>query len=157
MIDSDLPSLGYSFGNGPRFRVELANIVNEALADASGGKRQILTTVLTAANTALNPSRDTTAPTVSSRVGLGNEVTITYSEGLDPYSAPAPTTFVTNPARTITGVRVKGAQVIVTYAGAPLANSNTIAYTQPGATAVRLRDQGGNLAASFTAAAITVA
>lgn len=102
--------------------------------------------------------RDVTAPTVSSRTQAvgANTVVITTSEPLDPRILPDLTSFVTAPVRTITGVEIVGTQVRVTYSGASLANGNTIAYTQPSG-ANKLQDPSGNLLASFTAAAITVA
>lgn len=102
--------------------------------------------------------RDLTAPTVSTRTQPtgGLTVTLTTSEPLDPRIIPPTTSFVTNPVRTIEKVKIDGNKLLVTYSGASLANTNTIAYTQPGG-ANKLQDLGGNLLATFAAAAITVA
>lgn len=110
----------------------------------------------TACATAIASLRDLVAPTVVSRTQPtgGLTITITTSEGLDPSVIPATTAFVTNPVRTITAVEVQGTKLLVTYSGASLINSNTIAYTQPGTNA--LRDPAGNLLASFGATAIVV-
>lgn len=112
----------------------------------------------TACATAIASLRDLVLPTVSSRTqptGV-NRVTITTSEGLDPRIIPPLTSFVTVPARTITAIEIVGNTILIDYDGVALVNANTIAYTQPGG-ANKLQDPGGNLLATFAAAAITVA
>lgn len=127
---------------------------------SAGGKTSganALYTFFTACATAVSSLRDVTAPTVVSitqPVG-GKTITITLSEGVRPDIIPALASFVTSPGRTITGIEVVGNTVLVTYAGASLANGNTIAYTAPGTN--DLQDAGGNILATFAASAITVA
>ena len=155
-----LPDVFRELNCGPRLRVAVAMAVDEALADASGGKRQLLTTLFTACNTALNAGRDSTAPAISARQNLAgvNVVRVTFNDALDPYAVPDPAAFAITPVRAITAVRVQGNYVDLVYSGAKLLSGDTpqVAYTQPAATAVRLRDKGGNLAATAAAAAVTV-
>lgn len=120
-----------------------------------------LFTLLSAAAAALVAAKnDTTAPTVSTRTQTFTDkvIVITYDGELHPSFVPATTDFaITSPARTVTGVDVVGSTVRVTYSGALLvtADSPEIAYTQN--TSAGHRDWGNNLAATFAAAAVTVA
>jgi hypothetical protein len=156
-----LPSPGI-LSMGIRLRTEAAKAISavEIFSDRSGGTSGSATqlhTFFTACATAIASLRDTTAPTVVSRTQAtgANRIVITTSEGLDPRIIPPLTSFVTSPARTITGVTIEGTRVLVDYTGASLANGNTIAYTQPTGLN-KLQDPGGNLLATFTAAAIVV-
>lgn len=120
-----------------------------------------LFTLLTAGAAALATAKaDTTAPAVSSRTqafGVA-KIVITYDGELHPSFVPVATDFaITSPARTVTAADVVGATVVVSYSGDVLvtADSPEIAYTQN--TSVGHRDWGNNLAATFAAAAVTVA
>lgn len=161
MKPSDLPRAAV-LALGEQMRTLGAKAVDEALADAQrrGGtspKATRLHVLATAIATAVASVRDTTAPTVVSRTQPSgvNLITITYNEELDASWVPPTTAFVTNPVRTITGVEVVGRTVRVSYSGAALVNTNTVAYTQSATQGHR--DLAGNLAATFAAAAITVA
>lgn len=157
LLSPGVLSMGY------RLRTEAAKAISsvEIFAGRNGGVSQsatVLHAFFTDCASKIAGLRDTTAPTVSARnqaVGA-NVVVLTTSEPLDPRILPDLTSFVTAPARTITGVEIVGNKVNVTYSGASLANGNTIAYTQPSG-ANKLQDPAGNLLASFTAAAIVVA
>lgn len=157
----NLPSPG-QLANGINLRSEAAKAISfiETIAPKQGGTMGTATylhTFFTACASAIASFRDLVLPTVTARtqpVG-SNVITLTTSEGLEPTILPALSSFVTAPVRTITAVEVQGFKVLVTYSGASLANGNTIAYTAPGTNA--LRDEGGNLLASFAATAIVVA
>ena len=70
-------------------------------------------------------------------------------------SFPAGSAFaVTGQARTVTNVTVDGPYVFLDLDTPLAAGAVSVAYTQPGST-TNLRDVGGNLLASFTAAAVT--
>lgn len=161
MKPSDLPRARV-LAVGEKLRVALADAVNEATLDATrrGGtspKATLLHALLTSVTTAVASLRDTTAPAVASRTqptGV-NRITITYNEQLDPSWVPPASAFATNPVRTITRVSVDNRSVVLEYSGAALVNSNTVAYTQNANEGHR--DLGGNKAATFAAAAITVA
>ena len=148
---------------GIRLRTEAAKAISAveifaAKAGGTSGSATVLYNFFTDCATKLATLRDTVAPTVSTRTQPtgGNTITLTMSEPLDARIIPDLTSFVTAPVRTITGVAIDGTKVLVTYSGVSLANGNTIAYTQPGG-ANKLQDSGGNLVATFAAAAITVA
>lgn len=147
---------------GEQLRILGAKAIDEAVADAArrGGvspKATRLHVLATAIATAVASLRDTTAPAVTSRTQPAgvNRVAILHGEQLDPDFVPPTTAFVTNPVRTITRVYIDNRTVFVEYSGAALTNSNTIAYTQD--TTNGHRDLAGNRAATFAAAAITVA
>ena len=158
----NLPSPGM-LSMGIRLQTEAAKAISSveifsARAGGTSGSATRLHAFFTACATAIASLRDLAVPTVVSRtqpVGA-NVITIITSEGLDPRIHCDLTNFVTNPVRTITDVDIQGTKLLVSYSGASLANTNTIAYTQP-AGANKLQDMGGNLLASFAAAAITVA
>ena len=157
-----LPTPGMlSMGISLRTEASKAISAVEIFAGRNGGTSGAATqlhTFFTACATAIAALRDLTAPTVSSRTGATgiNRVTITTSEPLDPRIIPPFTSFVTAPVRTITNVTIVGNTILVDYDGVALVNTNTIAYTQPGGLN-KLQDAGGNLLATFAAAAITVA
>lgn len=162
MKPSDLPRARV-LNVGEKLRTLIADAINEAELDAArraGGlspKATLLHTLLTAGATAIESKRDTTAPTVSSRTQPSgvNRITITYNEQLDPSWVPPASAFATNPVRTITGVSIDNRSVVLEYSGAALVNTNTVAYTQSATEGHR--DLGGTKAATFAAAAITVA
>lgn len=112
-----------------------------------------------AAKALAGTTADAVAPAVSTRTQTFTEkvIVITYAEALDSVVPPVSAFAITDPARTVTGVEVVGSTVRVSYSGALLvtADAPLIAYTQPSFN--QLRDQSGNLAASFAAAAVTVA
>ena len=114
----------------------------------------------TACATAVAALRDLVVPTIASRTAPATgatEVTLTYSEGLDPNFIPPTSAFVFSPVKTVSAVRVEGTKVILSLTTA-VANGNTVAYTQPvAAGTLKLRDPAGNEPVSFTAAAIVVA
>lgn len=135
------------------------SMVEVTAGKTPGGKTSganLLHTFFTACATAVAGLRDVTAPTVVSITQpLGvNTITITLSEGLRPDIIPALTSFVTSPARTITGISVVGVTVVITYSGVALTNGQTIAYTAPGTN--DLQDPAGNILATFAATAIVV-
>lgn len=158
----NLPSPGH-LSNAIYLRTAAAKAISniEVVAGKTpGGKvstANSLHTFFTACATAVNGMRDTVLPTATAfnQTAGANVIRITTSEGLRPDIIPALTSFVTSPARTITGVEVAGNQLRVSYSGASLANGNTIAYTQPAVN--RLQDPAGNELASITATAIVVA
>lgn len=165
MKPSDLPRVKPLGVLGERIRQLLRDAVDECLIDATrkGGttpKATRLTALMTAVNTAIASVRDTTAPAISTRTqafGVA-EIALLYGEQLDADFVPVAADFViSSPTRTVTGVRIDNRTVYVAYSGTVLVTSDTpdIAYTQ-NATAGH-RDAAGNLAASFTAAAVTVA
>lgn len=100
---------------------------------------------------------DTTAPTPASAAvsnGTPTIVTLTASEALDPNNTPAASAFTVS-GHTVTSVAVAGMTVNLTVSAA-FANgeaARTLSYVQPGSAA--LRDQAGNLMASFSSLAVT--
>lgn len=103
---------------------------------------------------------DVVAPTVSTRTQAFTEkvIVLTYNGALHPSFVPPVGAFaITSPTRTVTAVDVVGSTVRITYSGTLLvtADSPDIAYTQDVASGHR--DLAGNLAATFAAAAVTVA
>lgn len=154
---ASVPSLGREFA----FAEQLRTLIAKALAEAAGkpDKSQRLHTFLTA-SIALIGTRDTAAPTVSTRThdATKNCILINCNEGLDPYQVPPASAFAIAPARTVVGVKVEGRTIHVEYSGVRLtaANSPTVAYTQPSLPAARVADAAGNLLATAAAAAVTV-
>ena len=165
MKPSELP-IARDVRRGESLRTYIADAVSEVQVDAArrGGVTVAsaqLHAMLTAGAAAIAALRDLVVPTVSTRLqAFGvSTIVLTYSKPLDPAFVPPTSAFaITDPSRTVTAVRVVGRTVEVGYSGATLvaADAPLIAYTQPTAN-LRLRDQAGNLAASFTAAAVTVA
>ena len=157
-----LPSPGM-LSMGIRLQTEAAKAISsvEIFAARNGGTSGTATRLhafFTACATAIASLCDLTAPTVTARnqTAGSNVIRMTTSEPLDPRIIPDLTSMVTSPARTITRIYIEGTVLNVEYSGAPLANGNTIAYTQPSG-ANKLQDNGGNLLASFAAQTITVA
>lgn len=165
MKPSELP-IARDVRRGEALRTLIADAVSEVQVDASkrGGVTVAsaqLHAMLTAGATAIASLRDLVAPAISTRTQAfgAAKIVLTYGKPLDPAFVPPTSAFaITDPNRTVTGVAVVGRTVEVSYSGVVLvtADAPLIAYTQPTAD-LRLRDQAGNLAASFTAAAVTVA
>lgn len=164
MRQESLPSPGI-IGNGYTLQALVAKVISQVEIDAGlrgSGKSthaKPLSDFFTAAVTALASFLDATAPTVVSRTVASaskNVIRILYSEGLDPKFVPAPAAFaIATPAKTISKVEVDGPYVLLTVTVPFVAgDAPTVAYTQPGATS-NLRDIAGNLAASYTATAIS--
>lgn len=153
--------------NGIALRREAAKAISQVeiytgkIGGANNDKATLLSAFFTdcATKALAGTTADAAAPTVSSRTQTFTErvIVITYSEPLDSVVPPVSAFAITDPARTVTGVEVVGSTVRVSYSGALLvtADAPLIAYTQPSFN--QLRDQSGNLAASFSAAAVTVA
>ena len=99
---------------------------------------------------------ETTVPAVAAKsIGAANpkRIVLTYDEGLDPKSVPAVTDFaITTQAKAVTKVTIDGPFVYLDVATPFVAGAVNVAYTQG---AIKLKDVSGNLAASFTAAAVT--
>lgn len=159
-----LPSPGL-LSNGIRLRIEAAKAISAveivAANPGAGGRTSTAKTLddfLVACRAAIAGFIETVAPTVVSRAiraRFPSQLLITHSEGLDPKFVPAPSAFaITGQTRTITRVEVDGPFVILTVSAPFAAGAVSVAYTQPGA-ATNLRDQSGNLLASYTAQAVT--
>lgn len=159
-----LPSPGL-LSNGIRIRIEAAKAISAIeinagipvnAGKASGAKD--LKTFFDACSTAVTGFLDVTVPAIVARSIAPSQpkrLTLTYSEGLDPAFVPPAAAFaITTQARTITKVTVDGPFVHLDVSAAFVAGAVNVAYTQPGAT-TNLRDFSENLAASFTAAAVT--
>lgn len=151
---------------GESLRTSIAAAISEVEVDRS--RRGVVTVaatqlhaLLTAGATAIAAMRDLVVPAISTRAQAFGvpKIILTYNKPLDPAFVPPTSAFaITVAARTVTGVAVVGRTVEISYSGATLLTADVpqIAYTQPTAD-FRLRDQAGNLAASFTAAVVTVA
>lgn len=165
MRRESLPSPG-KLSMGIKLQSEMAKAVSavELQAGVSGGKSSAakqLDNFLTAAKTAIAGFIDAVAPLVSTRVieaANPSVIRVRYDKWMDAAYVPAGTAFavlVATVARTVTAVRVDGPDVLLTLA-TPVAAGEavTVAYTQPGAVS-NLRDLSGNLAATYTAQAVT--
>ena len=111
-----------------------------------------------AATAAVNVTVDATAPTVSSKAtnSGGTKVILTYSETLKSVTplVGAYAVLLGGEVDTVTAVAIVGSTVELTLATAVInGNSLTVAYTPGSGTEVQ--DLYGNLAVSFTAAAVT--
>lgn len=158
----NLPSPGL-LGNAISLRNEAARAISRIEVNAgrmggtTSGANQLYA-FFTAAAAAVASLRDQVVPTVSTRVAAASSVvlTITFSEGLDRKFVPALSAFAVAGAGapTLTKAEIKGNKLLLTASGAFVAGTHTIAYTQPASTQIRLQDEGGNLVASWTAAAI---
>lgn len=160
-----LPSPGL-LSNGIRIRIEAAKAISAVEINAgipvNAGKSKSayqLTQFFNACTAALSTFLDTVAPTISARsIAASNpkRLTLTYSEGLDAGHVPAVTDFViAGQVRTIEKVTVDGPFVHLDVTVPFVAGAVTVAYTQPATAALRLQDASANLAASFTATAVT--
>ena len=158
-----LPSPGF-LSNGIRIRIEAAKAISSveinAGIPANGGKAsgaKPLSDFFTACAASLATFLDVTLPTPASRSITGSfpkRLTIAFTEGLDPKFVPAPAAFaITTQVRTIEKVTVDGPYVHLDVTLAFVAGAVNVAYTQPGAL-TNLRDESGNLVASFAAAAV---
>ncbi len=154
--------LNHLVATGDALKRALAHTLTECELDSAGHKAKLVDDLLVEARAILGAIDDATAPTVSTRTQAAGvrTIVIACSEGLDPtVQVPTSAFAITSPARTITGVRILGASILVDYTGVVLEPGDTpeIAYTQPVDTTVAVRDQAGNLLATFAAAAVTVA
>lgn len=159
-----LPSPGL-LSNGIRIRIEAAKAISAVEINAgipsNAGKSSAakpLTDFFTACNAAISGFIDSTAPTGASRTiapSNAKRLVIAFSEGMNKAFVPAPAAFaITGQVRTIEKVTVDGPFIYLDVTVAFTAGAVNVAYTQPGA-ASNLRDLSGNLAASFTATAVT--
>ena len=157
-----LPSPG-QLSNGIRIRIEAAKAISSVEINAgipvNGGKSsnaKPLSDFFTACATALSSFLDVTAPTIAARsisASLPTRITLTYSEGLSARFVPAVTDFaITGQVRTVTKVTVDGPFVHLDVATAFTTGAVSVAYTSG---TIKLQDASNNLAASFTATAVT--
>lgn len=121
-------------------------------AGATGGIKFL------AATATVSVAVDATAPTVSSKTtnSGGSKVILTYSEALGAVTplVGAFAVLVDSAVDTVTAVAIVGSTVELTLTNAVVnGNSTTVAYT-PG-SGTEIQDLYGNLATSFTAAAVT--
>ncbi|WP_162801407.1 SwmB domain-containing protein, partial [Azospirillum brasilense] len=111
------------------------------------------------ASTALSVTIDTAAPTLTSAVLSGTQLTLTYSELLDGAQTPtgAFTVLVGGVARTVTGVATSGKTVTLTLDAGVMSvhQTVTIDYTPPGSGA-KMADAAGNAAGALTGYGVTV-
>ena len=140
-------------------RTSVAKAVTLALRSQAAAA-QLYALLETASATLVATVADAVAPTVSTLTQTFTEkvIVLTYNSALHPSFVPPVAAFaITDPARTITAVDVVGSTVRLTYTGTLLvtADDPLVAYTQD--AALGHRDLANNLAASFTAAAVTVA
>uniref|UniRef100_UPI0032E0335F SwmB domain-containing protein n=1 Tax=Azospirillum argentinense TaxID=2970906 RepID=UPI0032E0335F len=112
-----------------------------------------------AASTALSVTIDTAAPTLTSAVLSGTQLTLTYSELLDGAQAPAGafTVLVGGVARTVTAVATSGKTVTLTLDAGVMSVHQTVTvdYTPPGSGA-KTEDAAGNAAGALTGYGVTV-
>ena len=99
--------------------------------------------------------RETTPPELSTATVDGAALTLTYDEDLDENSEPSADAFsvtVGGLERAVDGVSVSGSSVILTLGSAvTAADTVTVTYTVPtDAAALRIQDDAGNPAASFS-------
>ena len=157
-----LPSPGL-LSNGIRIRIEAAKAISSVEINAgipvNGGKSsnaKPLSDFFTACVTALSTFLDVTVPTIAARsvsASLPTRITLTYSEGLSAKFVPAVTDFaITGQVRTVSKVTVDGPFVHLDFSPALVTGSVSVAYTQG---TNKLQDAASNLAASFTATAVT--
>lgn len=157
-----LPSPGM-LSNGIRIRIEAAKAISAVEINAgltvNAGKSsnaKPLSDFFTACAAALSTLLDVTAPTIAARsisASLPTRIVLTYSEGLDRKFVPAVTDFaITGQVKAVTKVTVDGPFVYLDVGSAFVTGSVSVAYTQG---AIKLQDASGNLAASFTATAVT--
>lgn len=159
-----LPSPGL-LSNGIRIRIEAAKAISAVEINAgipvNAGKSsnaQPLSAFFTACVAALSTFLDVTLPVISARsIATSNakRITLTYSEGLNEKFVPPVTAYtIAGQVKTVAMVTVDGPFVHLDFDTAFVAGAVTVAYVQPGATS-NLRDLSGNLAAAFTATAVT--
>lgn len=160
---SDLPSPGF-LSMGIRLRIEAAKAISAVeisagRAHAGAGKSPAaadLSAFFTACAAALSTFIEAVVPAVTAKNILAankRRIVLTYGEGLDPKFVPAVTDFaITTQAKAVTKVTIDGPYVYLDVATDFVAGAVNVAYTQG---AIPLQDTSGNLAASFTAAAVT--
>jgi hypothetical protein len=157
-----LPSPGL-LSNGIRVRIEAAKAISavEITAGLSGGKTSTANALkgfFDACSTAVAGFVDVVVPTlVSAVINAANpkRIVLTFTEGLDDFSIPATTAFVTaTQVKAVSKVTIEENRVYVDVTAAFVAGAVTIAYTKPGSGAV-VQDDAGNDLASFTATAVT--
>jgi hypothetical protein len=160
-----LPSPGL-LSNGIRIRIEASKAISaveiNAGIPANAGKSssaQPLKAFFDACSAALTSFVDAVVPTVVSRSiapSAPRRITLVYSEGLDKAHEPPPSAFdITGQVRPVHKVTVDGPFVHLDVQSPFVAGAVSVAYTQPGNADLRLQDLSGNLAASFTATAVT--
>ena len=159
-----LPSPGL-LSNGIRIRIEAAKAISAVEINAgipvNAGKSsnaQPLSAFFTACVAALSTMLDTTLPTINARsIATSNakRITLTYSEGLDEKFTPLVTQYtIAGQVKTVAKVTVDGPFVHLDFDTAFVAGAVTVAYALNSAT-TNLRDTSGNLAAIFSATAVT--
>lgn len=158
-----LPSPGL-LSNGLRIRIEAAKAISSIEINAgipvNAGKASgayHLKTFFDACSSSLTSFLDVTEPTLTGTAiapSSPSRLTLAYSEGLSKKNVPAVSAFaITGQTRTITKVTIDGPYVYLDVSVPFVAGSVSIAYTQPGTA--NLQDHSANLAASFTATAVT--
>lgn len=160
---STLPSPGL-LSMGIKLRTEAAKAISAVEISAGRGHAGAaksphafqLSAFFTACAAALSTFVETTVPVIASRsIGAANKkrIVLVYGEGLDPTSVPAVTDFaITTQAKAVTKVTIDGPFVYLDVATDFVAGAVNVAYT--GGTN-KLKDVSGNLAADFTATAVT--
>lgn len=157
---ASLPSPGL-LSNGIRIRIEAAKAISSVeinagynAGKASGAKP--LSDFFTACVAALSTFLDVTAPVIAARSATNTnkrQIVLTYGEGLSKKFVPAVTDFaIAGQVKAVTSVEIDGPFVYLNVATDFTNAAITVAYTQG---AIKLQDESGNLAASFTATAVT--
>lgn len=160
---SDLLSPGFLNG-GIQLRTQAAKAISSVeisagRAHAGAGKSPHafqLAAFFTACAAALATYVETVVPAVAAKsIAASNKkrIVLTYGEGLDPTKVPAVGDFaITTQVKAVTKVTIDGPFVYLDVATDFVAGAVNVAYTQG---TIKLQDVSGNLAASFTAAAVT--
>ncbi len=161
---SDLPSPGFLNG-GIQLRTQAAKAISSteisagrAHAGAAGKSPHAyqLAAFFTACAAALSTFIEAIVPAIASRsIAASNKkrIVLAYGEGLDPTKVPAVGDFaITGQVKAVTKVTIDGPFVYLDVATDFVAGSVSVAYTQG---TIKLQDVSGNLAASFTATAVT--
>ncbi len=149
---------------GIRLRIEAAKAISAVEISAGRGHAGAdksphafqLNAFFTECATAVASFIETVVPAVAAKsIGAANKkrIVLTYGEGLNPKFVPAVTDFaITTQAQAVTKVTIDGPFVYLDVATDFVAGAVNVAYTQG---TIKLQDASGNLAASFTAAAVT--
>lgn len=160
-----LPSPGL-LSNGIKIRYEAAKAISAVEINAgipvnAGKSRNAaqLKEFFDACSAAIAGFLDVVVPTIVSRLIVASEpkrITLVYSEGLDKKHHPDVTDFaITGQVKAVTKVTIDGPFVHLDVATAFVAGAVSVAYTQSATADKRIQDTSGNLAASFTATAVT--
>ena len=160
-----LPSPGL-LSNGIRIRIEAAKAISAIEINAgipvNAGKASSagpLKGFFDACSAAVAGFVDVTVPAIVARSATPSatsRIVLTYGEGLDKGHVPAVGDFaVTVQARTVTKVTVDGPFVFLDLSAPLVAGAVSVAYTQNVSATLRLQDETGNEAVSFTATAVT--